>query len=222
MKKFFVILICLLLLPVGASAITITINDPAGDQIGDSVFDSFFIEYTVDETLSITIGTNYPEAGYQVGDWNTLPADLLLDGGSNGKGWDYAIPLVDHDSFTAGEIYSITSLKISDDFEPSSGGYGYNNGVPVQIESGTALPYHGNWVWNDVGSDPAYNIGYIEFNWYWTTDGGTDPLTIGWATATCANDPIGMNPVPEPSTILLMGIGLLGLVGYSRKRSKKS
>ena len=30
------------------------------------------------------------------------------------------------------------------------------------------------------------------------------------------------NPVPEPSTILLMGIGLLGLVGYSRKRSKKS
>ena len=32
----------------------------------------------------------------------------------------------------------------------------------------------------------------------------------------------GAAPVPEPSTILLMGIGLLGLVGYSRKRSKKS
>lgn len=29
-------------------------------------------------------------------------------------------------------------------------------------------------------------------------------------------------PVPEPFTILLMGIDLPGLVGYSRKRSKKS
>lgn len=33
--------------------------------------------------------------------------------------------------------------------------------------------------------------------------------------------PPNSDPVPEPSTILLMGAGLLGLVGYSRKRSKK-
>ena len=31
----------------------------------------------------------------------------------------------------------------------------------------------------------------------------------------------GSAPVPEPSTILLMGAGLLGLVGYNRKRFRK-
>jgi PEP-CTERM motif-containing protein len=31
----------------------------------------------------------------------------------------------------------------------------------------------------------------------------------------------GSEPVPEPSTILLMGAGLLGLVGYNRKRFSK-
>ena len=40
--------------------------------------------------------------------------------------------------------------------------------------------------------------------------------------ATWGLDNFQAAPVPEPSTILLMGIGLLGLVGYNRKRSKKS
>ncbi len=41
------------------------------------------------------------------------------------------------------------------------------------------------------------------------------------ATLTAEGTAEGTAPVPEPSTILLMGSGLLGLVGYSRKRFRK-
>jgi len=42
---------------------------------------------------------------------------------------------------------------------------------------------------------------------------GFDDMTIGTYGQVVPN-----NPVPEPSTILLMGLGLLGLMGFSRKK----
>ena len=67
--------------------------------------------------------------------------------------------------------------------------------------------------------DPAafsgeWNIGYLA-----DAGGSGSPATLSHISAYNG----GSTPVPEPSTILLMGAGLLGLVGYNRKRfSKKS
>ena len=108
------------------------------------------------------------------------------------------------------------------------------DGRPAYKVSLLDLTTHGTGFWGpDAGLAYGYYTDTIDISSYTTDDARlifrlTEESDPGWFTGTASfagidNVSVAGTPVPEPSTILLMGAGLLGLVGYNRKRfSKKS
>jgi len=101
----------------------------------------------------------------------------------------------------------------------------------------------GDWNWRTWSFDSEYGVVFAESGYLWAgeIDTGSQMYNLdlaflsdgifGVTVASLGGDfylgkselTIDYNPapVPEPGTMLLMGLGLAGLAGYSRKRNQK-
>jgi hypothetical protein len=194
-----------------------TIDDVVGDKIGGPDFEIYGIDVNLSNPSLITFSlyTNYPQSGVTVGTWATFVGDLAIDlpGGSS---YEYGISLSSHaNGIVGGNLYQVSNWNLSNFYAPS-GGYSYNQNQIVTIGSGTDI---GNAAisWNPIGSNPTYRIDVsVDRNLI-----PADVVDIHWASATCANDYVnGTAAVPEPSGMLLLGLGLITISGIVRKAVK--
>lgn len=198
---------------------------------GNAKFEVHGMNVTIGDRVIVDIYSNYfdniGELGTELGDlfvsdngWNPSGSSPYgSDVASNGEIWEHALVLDDYSGQTqSGDLflYSITGRSDSN-IEFSRDATGYNSLQEVQY-SGTGATVINNNSWAILGSDGNK---FLRFDFYNSIGLTYDNNGFRW-TMSCANDMIeGRAPVPEPSTLLLFGVGAIGLAGSALRRKKK-
>ena len=207
MKKIFFALCLLALMTVGANASVVlldTFNPPGSNEASATSWALTGTNYSVPEELAVKFvaasAVTIDSILAAIQGTGDVTLGIMSDtGGSPGKPSDtflYSVLLTDPT-----ENVSLPSLGWS----LSAGTY-WLAAVPAEAD------FNGYWQSDGITSDWAYNK-YNQFGWY---DVATQyPGGLGQSPA------VRINAVPEPSTMLLLGSGLAGLIGYGRRRLKK-
>jgi hypothetical protein len=175
------------------------------------------ISFASDNTMIVDVYSRYFD---NIGDGNTQLGDLFISSNGyqgDGEVWEYALKLDSYRPTTGSgaiSLYNVLAGNIQNSFAP---GYIYRAGQEVQYTgTGQTALATGGWSLNNIGGTTDTDD-YLRFTIAYDF-GDVDTYGLHWGM-TCGNDVIeGAATVPEPPTMLLFGIGLIGLGGALRQR----